>query len=41
MQFKEEYLVKSNQVFARMENEISDCKPTIAKNVLFFNKDLI
>jgi hypothetical protein len=32
--FKEEYLVKSNQVCARMEIEISDCQPTIAKNVL-------
>jgi hypothetical protein len=31
---KEEYLVKSNQVCARMEIEISDCQPTIAKYVL-------
>jgi hypothetical protein len=28
---KEEYLVKSNQVFSRMEIESSDCQPTIAK----------
>jgi hypothetical protein len=28
---KEEYLVKSNQVCARMEIEISDCYLTIAK----------
>jgi hypothetical protein len=37
----EEYLVKSNQVCARMEIEISDCQPTIAKNVLYFHIDLI
>jgi hypothetical protein len=36
--FKEEYLVKSNQVCARMEIKISDCQPTIAKNC---HKDLI
>jgi hypothetical protein len=39
--FKEEYLVKSNQVCARMKIEISDCHPTIAKNVLYCYKDLI
>jgi hypothetical protein len=35
LQVKEEYLVKSNQVWARMEMEISDCQPTIAQNVLY------
>jgi hypothetical protein len=41
---KEEYLVKSNQVCARrgarIEIEISDCQPTIAKDV-YCHKDLI
>jgi hypothetical protein len=41
IQIKEEYLVKSNQVCARMEIEISDCHQLIAKNVLYCYKDLI
>jgi hypothetical protein len=38
---KEENLVKSNQVCARMEIVISDCQPTIAKNVAYCYMDLI
>jgi hypothetical protein len=39
--FKEGYQVKSNQVCATMEIQISDCQPTIAKKFLYCCKDLI